>query len=54
MTSTDFPFIVTEDEEVIAGFKRLEDAARFASSQEWQDAHHNVALLKLPARAVDR
>lgn len=46
MREAEFAFVVTEDEEVIARFKRLRDAAKFASYHEWGDFHHNVAVSK--------
>ncbi len=42
----DFPYLVAEDDEIIARFKRLEDAAQFASNREWQEIHHVVTLSK--------
>jgi hypothetical protein len=52
MVDAEFPFVVTEDEEIIARFKRLKDATRFASYHEWGDFHHNVAVSKMPAAFV--
>jgi hypothetical protein len=37
MSDAEFPFVVTEDEEIIARFKHLKDAAKFASYHEWGD-----------------
>jgi hypothetical protein len=46
MKDDDFPYSVIEDEEVIAKFKRIEDASSFAANREWQDVHHTVSLVK--------
>jgi hypothetical protein len=46
MVDEDFPFVVLEDDDVIAKFKRIEDASSFAANHEWQDAHHTVSLVK--------
>jgi len=48
MRDAEVPFVVTEDEEIIARFNHLRDAARFASYYEWGDFHHNVAVSKTP------
>jgi hypothetical protein len=48
MLDAEFPFAVTEDEEIIARFKRLKDATRFASYHDWGEFHHNVAVSKMP------
>jgi hypothetical protein len=40
-----FPYSVIEDTEVIAKFKRIEDASSFAANHEWQDTHHAVSLV---------
>jgi hypothetical protein len=45
MADQDFPYTVIEDEEVIAKFKRIEDASSFAANREWQDTHHAVSLV---------
>jgi hypothetical protein len=45
MADDDFPYTVIEDKEVIAKFKRIEDASSFAAHHEWQDAHHLVSLV---------
>ncbi len=50
----EFPFVVTEDKEIIARFKRLKDAAKFASYHEWGDFHHNVAVSKIPIAFVQQ
>ena len=42
MSDAEFPFVVTEDEEIIARFKHLKDAAKFASYHEWGDFHHKT------------
>jgi hypothetical protein len=47
MRDADFPFVVTEDEEIIARFKRLKDATTFASYHDWGDFHHNVAVSEM-------
>jgi len=52
MLDAEFPFVVTEDEEIIARFKRLKDATRFASYHEWGDFHHSVAVSKIPSAFV--
>ena len=52
MREAEFHFVVTEDEEIIARFKRLRDAAKFASYYEWGDFHHNVAVSKTPTALV--
>ncbi len=44
MADEDFPYTVVEDKEVIAKFKRIEDAS-FAAHHEWQDTHHAVSLI---------
>ena len=46
MSDAEFPFVVTEDKEIIARFKRLKDAAKFAGYDEWGDFHHNLALIR--------
>ena len=40
-----FPYSVIEDNEVIAKFKRIQDASSFAANHEWQDTHHAVTLV---------
>ena len=45
MGDEDFPYLVLEDEEVIAKFRRMEDASSFAANQEWRDTHHTVTLV---------
>jgi hypothetical protein len=40
-----FPYSVIEDNEVIAKFKRMQDASSFAAHHEWQDTHHAVSLV---------
>jgi hypothetical protein len=45
MILEDFPYSVIEDGELIAKFKRIEDASSFAANREWQDAHHVVSLV---------
>jgi hypothetical protein len=52
MVDAEFPFVVTEDEEIIARFKRLKDATRFASHHEWGDFQHSVAVSKMPVAFV--
>jgi hypothetical protein len=52
MVDAEFPFVVTEDEEIIARFKRLKDATRFASYHEWGDFQHSVAVSKMPVAFV--
>jgi hypothetical protein len=52
MRDAEFPFVVTEDEEIIARFKRLKDATKFASYHEWGDFHHNVAVSQMPTAFV--
>ena len=52
MVDAEFPFVVTEDEEIIARFKRLKDATRFASYHEWGEFNHNVAVSKMPTASV--
>ena len=54
MREVEFPFVVTEDGEVIARFRRLSDAARFASYHAWGDFHHNVTLIKTPTVLLPR
>jgi hypothetical protein len=54
MSDAEFPFVVTEDEEIIARFKHLKDAAKFASYHEWGDFHHNVAVSKVPIAFVQQ
>ncbi len=54
MRDAEFPFVVTEDKEIIARFKRLKDAAKFASYHEWGDFHHNVAVSKIPIAFVQQ
>jgi hypothetical protein len=44
MVDEDFPYIELEDDDVIAKFKRIEDASSFAANHEWQDARHTVSL----------
>jgi hypothetical protein len=45
MADEDFPYSVIEDKEVIAKFKRIEDASSFAAHHEWQDTQHAVSLV---------
>jgi hypothetical protein len=52
MVDAELPFVVTEDEEIIARFKRLKDATRFASYHEWGDFQHSVAVSKMPVAFV--
>jgi hypothetical protein len=54
MSDAEFPFVVTEDEEIIARFKHLKDAAKFTSYHEWGDFHHNVAVSKIPIAFVQQ
>ena len=54
MRDAEFPFVVTEDEEINARFKRLKDAAKFASYHEWGDFRHNVAVSKIPIAFVQQ
>jgi hypothetical protein len=42
MVDEDFPYTVLEDDDVIAKFKRIEDASSFAANHEWQDAPFTV------------
>lgn len=52
MHEAKFPFVVTEDGEIIARFRRLRDAAKFAGYHEWGDFHHDVAVSKTPTVLV--
>ena len=46
LVDEDFPYSVIEDEEIIAKFKRIEDASSFAANHEWQNTHHTVSLFR--------
>jgi hypothetical protein len=45
MADEDFPYTVIEDKEVIAKFKRIEDASSCAAHHEWQETRHAVSLI---------
>jgi hypothetical protein len=45
MNTDDVTYSVVEDEEVIAKFKRLEDASSFAANRGWQKTRCVVSLV---------
>lgn len=42
----EYPYSVIEDGEIIAQFRRIEDASLFAANREWQDKRHTVSIVK--------